>query len=356
MRSTRSRSTGRRGSEVHPLSVDGPAARSARRSASRTPSRRSPGRWCAQGAGFLVVTVNNASYGTTAASAQHLQISRMRAVENGRWVVQRRGLRDQRVHRPHRPRGGLEGLFEPAILRHTIRSSDASERGTSGWGTGSPGSRWRSWSSCSRSRGVARRSARDPEPLSRGLPDPRHPAHLRGARHDRAVLIGVRKAPQDVDVLVVDDSSPDGTGQVVGRDRRDRSARPPPGAPGASRGSPAPTWTGSASAWPRATTSSSRWTRTCPTIPTELPRLLEAAAAGKDLVVGSRYVPGGSVTNWSRLARGVVAGRQPLRAHHAGPAGPRRHQWLPRLPAARCSRTWWPSRSPRTATGSRSSS
>ncbi len=39
------------------------------------------------GAGFLVVPVNNASYGTTAASAQHLQMSRMRAVEDGRWVV-----------------------------------------------------------------------------------------------------------------------------------------------------------------------------------------------------------------------------------------------------------------------------
>ena len=34
--------------------------------------------------------------------------------------------------------------------------------------------------------------------------------------------------------------------------------------------------------------------------PEELSRLLEAAASGRDLVVGSRYVPGGSVTDWSR--------------------------------------------------------
>jgi apolipoprotein N-acyltransferase len=40
-----------------------------------------------QGATFLVVPVNNASYGFTAASDQHLQMSRMRAVETGRWVV-----------------------------------------------------------------------------------------------------------------------------------------------------------------------------------------------------------------------------------------------------------------------------
>jgi dolichol-phosphate mannosyltransferase len=33
--------------------------------------------------------------------------------------------------------------------------------------------------------------------------------------------------------------------------------------------------------------------------PEELPRLLEAVR-GRDLVVGSRYVPGGAVTDWSR--------------------------------------------------------
>ena len=35
--------------------------------------------------------------------------------------------------------------------------------------------------------------------------------------------------------------------------------------------------------------------------PAELGALLEAARDRFDLVVGSRYVPGGSVTNWSRL-------------------------------------------------------
>src|SRR5206468_7784539 len=39
------------------------------------------------GVTFLVVPVNNASYGFTAVSDQHLQMSRMRAVETGRWVV-----------------------------------------------------------------------------------------------------------------------------------------------------------------------------------------------------------------------------------------------------------------------------
>lgn len=39
------------------------------------------------GAELLVVPVNNAAYGFSAASDQHLQMSRMRAVEADRWVV-----------------------------------------------------------------------------------------------------------------------------------------------------------------------------------------------------------------------------------------------------------------------------
>jgi dolichol-phosphate mannosyltransferase len=34
--------------------------------------------------------------------------------------------------------------------------------------------------------------------------------------------------------------------------------------------------------------------------PAELPSLLDAARDGADLAIGSRYVPGGSVSNWSR--------------------------------------------------------
>src|SRR5205823_3322124 len=41
--------------------------------------------------------------------------------------------------------------------------------------------------------------------------------------------------------------------------------------------------------------------------PEELPSLLRAAN-GLDLVVGSRYVPGGSVTNWGRLRRMLSRG------------------------------------------------
>jgi hypothetical protein len=77
-----------------------------------------------QGAGLLVVTINNASYERTAASEQHLLMSRMRAVENGRWVVHAAvsgisALIDE---------GGRvvdsRGLFEPATMRGVAVTSD----------------------------------------------------------------------------------------------------------------------------------------------------------------------------------------------------------------------------------------
>jgi apolipoprotein N-acyltransferase len=75
------------------------------------------------GASFLVVLTNNASYGETAASAQHLQMSRMRAIETGRWIVHAAvsgisafidpmGRVYQQTHR-----------FEPRVIRRTIRAS-----------------------------------------------------------------------------------------------------------------------------------------------------------------------------------------------------------------------------------------
>jgi dolichol-phosphate mannosyltransferase len=42
--------------------------------------------------------------------------------------------------------------------------------------------------------------------------------------------------------------------------------------------------------------------------PADVPRLIEAAAAGADLVLGSRYVPGGGVRNWSAIRRFISAG------------------------------------------------
>jgi dolichol-phosphate mannosyltransferase len=42
--------------------------------------------------------------------------------------------------------------------------------------------------------------------------------------------------------------------------------------------------------------------------PTDVPRLIAAAEEGADLVIGSRYVPGGSIPNWGLLRRFVSRG------------------------------------------------
>ena len=65
--------------------------------------------------------------------------------------------------------------------------------------------------------------------------------------------------------------------------------------------------------------------------PADVPRLI-AAAAGADLVLGSRYVQGGAVANWGFVRRCDLARRVDLRAP-APDAGPRPDRRLQVLPA-----------------------
>jgi apolipoprotein N-acyltransferase len=258
-----------------------------------------PRQMVADGAGFLVVSVNNASYDLTAASEQHLQMSRMRAVETGRWVVNAAVSGISAFIDPAGHVVASEGLFRPALLRATITSSTE-----------------RTW--------YVRLGDRFPwlcgafvlvliaVPRRRAGRRPAPPALLRAPRtlvilptyDERAtierVVRGVRKAGADVDVVVVDDASPDGTGDAVrslaAEDRKIRLVE--------RRGK-----SGLASAYLEGFTIGLvgeydlivEMDSDLSHDPAELPRLLESAAGGADLVVGSRYVPGGSVTNWSRL-------------------------------------------------------
>ena len=77
------------------------------------------------GAELLVVPVNNASYGFSAASEQHLQMSRMRAVEVDRWVVNA-GVSG--ITAAIDPTGRVverTQLFETASLRTTVFAIDS---------------------------------------------------------------------------------------------------------------------------------------------------------------------------------------------------------------------------------------
>jgi predicted amidohydrolase len=251
-----------------------------------------------QGARFLVVLTNNASYDDTAASAQHLQMSRIRAIEDGRWVVHAAVSGISAFIDPEGHPSQQTDLFEPTLIRRTIRAS--TDR--------TPYVRWGDWLpvlSLALAIGVAAvprgRSTERPNPEPLG-PDARTLVIL--PTYDEAPTIGVVVggvlAVPGVEVLVVDDSSPDGTAEIV----RDLMAGEP-----RLRLVERPTRSGLASAYlvgfGRALDERYdlivEMDSDLSHDPAQLAALLDAARERADLVVGSRYVPGGSVTNWSRV-------------------------------------------------------
>jgi apolipoprotein N-acyltransferase len=251
----------------------------------------------AQGSGFLVVQTNNASYGMTAASRQHLLMSQLRAVENGRWVVHAAVSGISAFIDPEGRVVAETGLFEPAILRHRIQVSTGRTLYTR-FGD------WVPWASLLLSAGLllARRRRRRPARPVERLPQRPRTLVILPTYEERAtieaVITGLLALPEAVDVLVVDDSSPDGTAEVVraiaaGEPRVRLAERPAKaGLAGAYR-------EGFAKALDEGYDLVVEMDADLSHDPAELPSLL-SAAHGFHLVVGSRYIPGGSVTNWSR--------------------------------------------------------
>jgi apolipoprotein N-acyltransferase len=250
-----------------------------------------------EGAGFLAVLTNNASYERTAASRQHLQMSQMRAVEDGRWVVH---AAVSGISASIDPSGRIveeAGLFRPAILRTTIRSSDART-----WYVRLGD--WVPWLSVALSVGLflAPRRDRRRRGAPASLPEPARTLVIVPTYDERGtvgtLLDRLLALPEAVDVLVIDDGSPDGTAELV----RDRAAHEP-----RVRLRVRPAKSGLASAYLDGFRTAIEegydlvveMDADLSHRPEELPALL-AAARAHDLVVGSRYVPGGSVTNWSR--------------------------------------------------------
>lgn len=74
----------------------------------------------ARGAEALIVSTNNASFGRTAASDQHIAFSQLRAVETGRWVVHAGISGKSTVIAPSGAAGERTGLFEQAVVREAI--------------------------------------------------------------------------------------------------------------------------------------------------------------------------------------------------------------------------------------------
>ncbi len=251
-----------------------------------------------QGAEFLVVLTNNASYDRTSASAQHLQMSRLRAIEDGRWIVHAAVSGISAFIDPTGRVHDETELFEPALIRHTIRAS--SERT---WSVRLGD--WLPILSLVIVGGLAmvprgrRRERPDPEPLAEGVRSLVILPTYDEAATIRDVLAGVLGHP-GVDALVVDDSSPDGTARIV----RELMAGEP-----RLRLVERPLRSGLASAYQEGFRRALEerydliveMDSDLSHDPAQLGALLAAARDRFHLVVGSRYVPGGSVTNWSRV-------------------------------------------------------
>ena len=115
-----------------------------------------------------------------------------------------------------------------------------------------------------------------------------------------------RVAPGEHRILIVDDSSPDGTGRTA-----EQLAEEMPAVEVMHRASK--TGLGRAyiagfeHALAAAPSWSSRWTLTSPTIRSTSLTLL-AAAESADLVLGSRYVHGGAVQNWGIMRKAISRG------------------------------------------------
>ncbi|MFM7718025.1 MAG: apolipoprotein N-acyltransferase [Actinomycetota bacterium] len=251
-----------------------------------------------RGARFFVLTINNASYGLSSASEQHLIMSRLLAMETGRWVVHAAISGITAFIEPTGRVVASRGLFVPGITRATIATSTGRTPAVrlddaTAWacvviaalGVLAPPSRRR------------RRGA--PEPL---------PATARTLvilpTYDEAATIGevldrLLALPDRVEVLVVDDASPDGTGAIVA----ERAARDPRVRLREREGK-----LGLATAYLLGFREALdggydlvvEMDSDLSHRPEDLPGILAAARDGLDLAIGSRYVPGGGVTDWSR--------------------------------------------------------
>src|SRR5215210_2116835 len=114
-------------------------------------------------------------------------------------------------------------------------------------------------------------------------------------------------APEGFRILVVDDSSPDGTGAIA-----DRLAAAHPEVevlhrPG--RAGLAPAYlAGFACALERGAGFVFEMDADLSHDPADLPRLLAPVRAGAGLALGSRYAPGGGIADWGAMRRGVSRG------------------------------------------------
>jgi glycosyltransferase involved in cell wall biosynthesis len=218
-------------------------------------------------------------------------------LENGRWVVHAAvsgisAIIDERGHVVD-----STGLFEPATMRQQVVAASHT----------TPYTRlgdWVPWGSIALVVGLIalprgrRRPMRTPGPLAPGvrtlviLPTFNERASI------PAVLDGLMSLERTLDVVVVDDGSPDGTAAFVESRTHDEpriALVERPAKAGLASAYAVGFGRAAAGGYDLVVEMDSDLSH----LPEELTRLLDAAR-DHDVVIGSRYVPGGSVSNWSR--------------------------------------------------------
>jgi apolipoprotein N-acyltransferase len=253
--------------------------------------------------GFLVVSTNNSTFGISAAPEQHVVLSELRAVESGRWVVHAALSGSSAIISPSGEVMADTPLFEPAVLRATITSAEGTTLydAVGGWlpvallvllaiGYLAP-------------RPVRVRTAAP-------LPDDHGVAVILPTYNERdtveEVVDRVLAVSDRIEVKVVDDTSPDGTGEIV-RKMADRDPRitlierPEKG------GLASAYLDGFALAIAEGANLIVEMDSDLSHRPEELARLLEGARH-HHLTIGSRYVRGGAIQGWSRFRRALSRG------------------------------------------------
>ena len=271
-------------------------------------------RFVAKGADLVVVATNDSSYADSPASREHVIMSELRAVETGRWIVQAAISGESAIVDPTGTVRARTELFTRTILRGAVPALSGA----------TPYVRWGDWFPLLCGIGApaavaawarARRRERPPwsppageseDRRSRSLPvaggaEPRTLVVL--PTYDEAgtiaaVVAGVLEAGPTIDVLVVDDRSPDGTAGIVAA-LAEREPRVRLLVRRGKLGLASAYLAGFDVALDRGYDLIVEMDADLSHRPEELPRLL-AATARYDVVIGSRYVPGGGVTNWSR--------------------------------------------------------
>jgi apolipoprotein N-acyltransferase len=253
--------------------------------------------------GFLVVSTNNSTFGISAAPEQHVVLSELRAVESGRWVVHGALSGVSAMIDPDGDVVRSTPLFRPAVLRTDIRRASGTTvyDAVGGWlpvafllflalGYLTP------------------RRARPRTVVP--LPEDHRVAVILPTYNERdtveEVIDRVLTVSDRVDITVVDDSSPDGTGAIVRKvaDRQPRVTvveRPEKG------GLASAYLDGFVLAIAEGYDLVVEMDADLSHRPEDLPRLLDGAR-GHHVTVGSRYVPGGAVRNWSLVRRALSRG------------------------------------------------